>query len=128
MRMHKKAPLPGALDKPLDDFVAGHIAPSSSRVPPIHREVTTCYAYMCAYAYGCTEKTSRPAQVLMRRCMRYKPENCESAPAFQTTRSTCSPSGAIRVRALPMRPPLYSTSCAPTVRCARSPEALEVNL
>ena len=74
MRMHKKAPLPGALDKPLDDFVGGHIAPSSSRVPPIHREVTTCYAYMCSYAYGCTEKTRRPAQVLMRRCMRYKPE------------------------------------------------------
>ena len=44
-------------------------------MPPIYREATTCYAYMCPYAYGCTEKTGRPAQVLMRRCMRYKPED-----------------------------------------------------
>ena len=75
MRMHNKTPLPGALDKHLDDFTGAHIAPSTSRVPPIHREITTCYAYMCPYAYGCTEKTQRPAQVLMRRCMRYKPED-----------------------------------------------------
>ena len=74
MRMHRKTPLPGAIDKQLDDFTSARIAPSSSRVSPIHREITTCYAYMCPYAYGCTEKTRRPAQVLMRRCMRYKPE------------------------------------------------------
>ena len=73
--MCKATPIPGALDKPLDDFASAHAAPSSSRVPPIYREVTTCYAYMCPYAYGCTEKTGRPAQVLMRRCMRYKPED-----------------------------------------------------
>lgn len=48
--------------------------PSESRVPPIYRETTVCYAYMCSYAYGCTEKTSRPSQVMMRRCMRYLPE------------------------------------------------------
>ena len=75
MRMRKRTPTPGALDKPLDDFVSSRLAPSESRVPPIHREVTTCYAYMCPYAYGCSEKTGRPAQVLMRRCMRYKPED-----------------------------------------------------
>ena len=75
MRRPHRTPTPGALDKPLDDFVGTHLAPSSSRVPPIHREITTCYAYMCPYAYGCTEKTRRPAQVLMRRCMRYKPED-----------------------------------------------------
>ena len=74
MRMHRKTPLPGAIGKQLDDFTSAHVAPSSSRVSPIHREITTCYAYMCPYAYGCTEKTQRPAQVLMRRCMRYKPE------------------------------------------------------
>ena len=74
MRTPNRTPLPGALDEPLDNFVSSHLAPSSSRVPPIHREVTTCYAYMCPYAYGCTEKTRRPAQVLMRRCMRYMPE------------------------------------------------------
>ena len=80
MRMHKKTPTPGALDKPLDDFTSAHVAPSSSRVPSIHREITTCYAYMCPYAYGCTEKTRRPAQVLMRRCMRYKPEELRIRP------------------------------------------------
>ena len=80
MRMHKKAPTPGALDKPLDDFVGSHVAPSESRVSPLHREITTCYAYMCPYAYGCTEKTRRPAQVLMRRCMRYKPEELRIRP------------------------------------------------
>ncbi len=80
MRMYKRTPTPGALDKPLDDFIGTHIAPSASRVPAIHREVTTCYAYMCPYAYGCTEKTRRPAQVLMRRCMRYKPEELRIRP------------------------------------------------
>ena len=80
MRMHNRTPLPGALDKPLDEFVSGHVAPSESRVSPLHREITTCYAYMCPYAYGCAEKTIRPAQVLMRRCMRYKPEDLRIRP------------------------------------------------
>ena len=80
MRAHKRTPTPGAIDKPLDDFVGSHVAPSTSRVSPIHREITTCYAYMCPYAYGCTEKTRRPAQVLMRRCMRYKPEELRIRP------------------------------------------------
>ncbi len=80
MRRQKKTPTPGALDKPLDDFTGNHVAPSTSRVPAIHREITTCYAYMCPYAYGCTEKTRRPAQVLMRRCMRYKPEELRIKP------------------------------------------------
>ena len=67
-------PTPGAMEKPLDDFVSTHMPPSSSRVPPIYRETTTCYAYMCPFAYGCREKTTRPANVMMRRCMRYMPE------------------------------------------------------
>lgn len=72
--MRVRTPTPGALDKPLDAFLGTHMPPSSSRVPPIYRETTMCYAYMCPYAYGCSEKTNRPAQVLMRRCMRYMPE------------------------------------------------------
>lgn len=35
---------------------------------------------MCIYAYGCTEKTNRPAQVMMRRCMRYIPEELRIQP------------------------------------------------
>ena len=68
-------PTPGAMEKPLDDFVSTHMPPSSSRVPPIYRETTTCYAYMCPFAYGCREKTTRPSNVMMRRCMRYMPEH-----------------------------------------------------
>lgn len=56
--------------------------PSSSRVPAISRETTKCYAYMCPYAYGCSEKTNRPAQVMMRRCMRYMPEAMRIRPAL----------------------------------------------
>ena len=58
------------------------MAPSSSRVPPIYRETTICYAYMCPYAYACSERASRPAQVLMRRCMRYMPESLRIKPAL----------------------------------------------
>ena len=76
------APVPGAVEKPLDTHLNNHMPPSSSRVPPIYRETTVCYSYMCSYAYGCSEKTSRPAQVLMRRCMRYMPESLRIKPAM----------------------------------------------
>ena len=82
MRMHRRTPLPGAMDKQLDDFTSAHVAPSSSRVSPIHREITTCYAYMCPYAYGCNEKSRRPAQVMTRRCMRYMPEGLRIRPGM----------------------------------------------
>lgn len=74
--------MPQQLDKPLEEFLTTHMQPSSSRVPPIYRETTKCYAYMCPYAYGCTEKTNRPAQVMMRRCMRYMPEELRIKPAL----------------------------------------------
>ena len=61
-------PLPQQLDKTLDEFLSVHLPPSSSRVPPLYRETTKCIAHMCVYAYGCAERTERPAQVLMRRC------------------------------------------------------------
>ena len=50
------------------------LAPSRSSVRPIHQEVTVCYAYMCPYAYACTQKSPRPSRVLVRRCFRYMPE------------------------------------------------------
>ncbi len=56
--------------------------PSASRVPAIYRETTICYAYMCSYAYGCQEKTTRPAQVLRRRCMRYLPDFMKIRPGL----------------------------------------------
>ena len=46
----------------------------------MHRETTVCYAYMCQYAYACTEKASRPVKVLERRCMRYQPEEMRAEP------------------------------------------------
>lgn len=71
---------PGSSEKRLDKFLNNHMAPSDSRVPAIYRETTTCHSYMCIYAYGCPEKTSRPAQVMMRRCMRYMPEELRIKP------------------------------------------------
>ena len=76
----KSSPLPQQLDRPLEQFLSSHMAPSSSRVPPIYRETTKCIAYMCVYAYGCRERTNRPAQVMMRRCMRYVPEHLRIEP------------------------------------------------
>ena len=73
-------PLPQQIDKPLDEFLSVHMPPSSSRVPPLYRETTKCISYMCVYAYGCAERTERPAQVLMRRCMRYMPERLRVVP------------------------------------------------
>ena len=35
---------------------------------------------MCVYAYGCTQRARRPAQVLMRRCMRYMPDHLRVKP------------------------------------------------
>ena len=80
--MRGNSPLPGAVDKPLDTSLERRLAPSESRVPSLYRETTICYAYMCAYAYGCSEKTTRPAQVLMRRCMRYMPESLRVQPGM----------------------------------------------
>ena len=74
------SPMPRQLDKALDEFLSARMAPSSSRVPPIYRETTKCIAYMCVYAYGCSERASRPAQVMMRRCMRYIPEHLRVKP------------------------------------------------
>jgi hypothetical protein len=65
---------------PYEYFLSTRMPPSASRVPAIYRETTICYAYMCAYAHGCTEKSARPAQVLRRRCMRYLPESMRVKP------------------------------------------------
>ena len=80
MRSTYIASTPGALEKPLDAHLNRHVAPSTSRVPPIYRETTICYSYMCPYAYGCAEKTKRPAQVMMRRCIRYMPDDMRIEP------------------------------------------------
>ena len=66
--------IPDTKGRDLDASLGARLPPSSSRVPVIYREITVCHAYMCSYAYGCGEKSSRPAQVMMRRCMRYLPE------------------------------------------------------
>ncbi len=80
--MYGTRPVPGAFDKQLDAFLNTRFAPSTSRVAPTFREITICYAYMCSYAYGCSEKSSRPAQVLTRRCMRYLPDQMRVEPAL----------------------------------------------
>ena len=80
--MRGSSPIPQRHDKHLDTFLGTRMAPSSSRVPDIYRETTKCYAYMCGYAYGCSERADRPAQVLMRRCMRYMPESLRIKPAL----------------------------------------------
>jgi hypothetical protein len=66
----------------LSSFLGTRLPPSESGVRDIYRETTICYAYMCPYAYGCTEKTARAAQVLNRRCMRYQPEEMRVAPGL----------------------------------------------
>ena len=73
---------PGAAYRGLDASSRSRMPPSSSSVPDLYRETTVCYAYMCAYAYGCSEKAARPAQVFMRRCMRYLPESMRVEPAM----------------------------------------------
>ena len=80
--MRDRQPIPGKIDRRLSLFLGTRLAPSSSRVRPIFRETTLCNAYMCSYAYGCSEKTSRSAQVLTRRCMRYLPESMRVEPAL----------------------------------------------
>ena len=78
--MRNAAPIPHKLERALDDFLNTRMPPSSSRVPAVYRETTKCIAYMCVYAYGCTERSNRAAQVMMRRCMRYLPENLRIKP------------------------------------------------
>ena len=80
--MHGPSPRPQRLDEPPESFLGTRMPPSSSRVPDIYRETTKCFAYMCGYAYGCSERAERPAQVLMRRCMRYMPESLRIKPAL----------------------------------------------
>ena len=75
-------PTPGSMDRRLNKPLSRRMPPSTSRVPSIYREITICYAYMCSYAYGCSEKTVRPAQVLQRRCMRYLPDSLKIKPAL----------------------------------------------
>ena len=47
------------LNAPLRKFLTRRLPPSQSSVKLVHRETTVCYAYMCQYAYACTEKTKR---------------------------------------------------------------------
>ena len=68
------------LNAPLRKFLTRRLPPSQSSVKLVHRETTVCYAYMCQYAYACTEKTARPVKVLERRCMRYLPEAMRVEP------------------------------------------------
>ena len=78
--MRRPTPAPRYGKAPLDQFLATRLPPSASRVREIYRQTTICYAYMCAYAHGCTESSARPAQVLRRRCMRYLPESMRVEP------------------------------------------------
>ena len=80
--MNGSIPTSSDINAPLREFLTKRLPPSESSVPLIHRETTICYAYMCQYAYGCTEKSSRPAQVLTRRCMRYQPEAMRVEPGL----------------------------------------------
>ena len=80
--MRGRQPIPGQMDKVLGDSLSARMPPSSSRVRPLYRDTTICYAYMCSYSYGCSQKTDRRAQVLMRRCMRYMPESMRIKPAL----------------------------------------------
>ena len=75
-------PIPGTTQAKLQDFLDGRLAPSRSTVRALHRETTVCYAYMCPYAYACSQRTERPAKVLLRRCMRYMPEDMRAEPAI----------------------------------------------
>ena len=68
------------LNAPLRKFLTRRLPPSQSSVKLVHRETTVCYAYMCQYAYACTEKTARPVKVLERRCMRYLPDEMRVEP------------------------------------------------
>ena len=68
------------LNAPLRKFLTRRLPPAQSSVKLVHRETTVCYAYMCQYAYACTEKTVRPVKVLERRCMRYLPEEMRAKP------------------------------------------------
>ena len=68
------------LNAPLRKFLTRRLPPAQSSVKLVHRETTVCYAYMCQYAYACTEKTARPVKVLERRCMRYQPEEMRVEP------------------------------------------------
>ena len=77
-----RSPVPGNAGQAFDDFLTTRLPPSTNRVAAIFRETTICYAYMCSYAYGCTERSGRPAQVLTRRCMRYMPETLRIEPAL----------------------------------------------
>ena len=78
--MPRNSPLPQRMDEPLRESLSVRMPPSESGVPPIYRETTKCIPYMCVYAYGCSERPRRPAQVMMRRCMRYMPENLRVRP------------------------------------------------
>lgn len=80
--MPRKQSIPGSQDTVLSEFTGRRMPPSESSVGALHRETTICYAYLCSYAYGCTEKSGRPAQVLMRRCLRYMPDNLKIEPAL----------------------------------------------
>ncbi len=62
--------------------ISHRMRPDESSIREVSRETTVCYSYMCPFAYGCMEKSARPAQVLMRRCMRYQPESVRIAPGL----------------------------------------------
>ncbi len=74
-------PPPGTTAARLPGYLQDRLVPSRSTVRAIHRETTICYAYMCPYAYACDQKTARQAKVLLRRCMRYMPEQLRAEPA-----------------------------------------------
>ncbi len=80
--MRDRPPIPSDASQAFDNYLTTRLAPSTSRVEVIFRETTICYAYMCSFAYGCTERSGRPAQVLTRRCMRYLPEALRVKPAL----------------------------------------------
>ena len=80
--MRSNSPAPDTIEQKLDRALGQRMPPSESRVPAHYRETTICYAYMCPYAYGCNEKSTRPAQVMTRRCMRYMPEGLRIRPGM----------------------------------------------
>ena len=74
-------PILGTTQARLSSFLGDRLSPSRSTVRALHRETTVCCAYMCTYAYACDQKSERQSKVLLRRCMRYMPQEMRATPA-----------------------------------------------
>ena len=70
----------GTSTERLEKYLSNPFTKTTSDLNRSHQERTTCFSYICPYAFQCVYKTIRPAKVLLRNCAQQNGKHVNEKP------------------------------------------------